>query len=97
MHEFIVHLKGLNAPAAVGNKARRRALPCPPTRVARPPTHVCTWTCYLNISRTIHALIAALTTELQHKIDLVRTYAVRSSANIEDGLTYSFAGQSKAC
>ena len=43
-----------------------------------------------------HDLIPALTAELQQKIDLARVYAVRSSANIEDGLTYSFAGQFKS-
>jgi pyruvate,water dikinase len=43
-----------------------------------------------------HAFISALSAELQQKIDLARAYAVRSSANIEDGLTHSFAGQFKS-
>lgn len=95
MHEYIVHLKGSRLPADVGNKAcRLHFLARHGYRV--PSTHVCSWNAYLKYLQNDHNLIAALTTELQRKIDLKRAYAVRSSANIEDGLTYSFAGQFKS-
>jgi phosphohistidine swiveling domain-containing protein len=95
MHEFIVHLNESRPPASVGNKAcRLHFLAQHGYRVPR--THVCTWNAYLKYVQNDHDLIPALTTEIQRKIDLARAYAVRSSANIEDGLTFSFAGQFKS-
>src|SRR5512136_373660 len=95
MHEYIVHLNGSRLPANVGNKAcRLHFLAKHGYRV--PSTHVCSWNAYLKYLQNDHNLIAALSTELQRKIDLARAYAVRSSANIEDGLTFSFAGQFKS-
>jgi phosphohistidine swiveling domain-containing protein len=95
MHEYIVHLNGSRLPADVGNKAcRLHFLARHGYRVPR--THVCTWNAYLKYVQNDHDLILALTTEIQRKIDLARAYAVRSSANIEDGLTFSFAGQFKS-
>ena len=95
MHEYIVHLNGSRLPADVGNKAcRLHFLAGHGYRVPR--THVCTWNAYLKYVQNEHDFIPALTAELQRKIDLARAYAVRSSANIEDGLTYSFAGQFKS-
>jgi phosphohistidine swiveling domain-containing protein len=95
MHEYIVHLKGSRLPAGVGNKAcRLHFLAQHGYRV--PSTHVCTWNAYLQYVQNDHSLITTLTAELHRKIDLARAYAVRSSANIEDGLTHSFAGQFKS-
>jgi phosphohistidine swiveling domain-containing protein len=95
MHEYIVHLNGSRLPPAVGNKAcRLHFLVGHGYRVPR--THVCTWNAYLKYVQNEHDFIPALTAELERKIDLARAYAVRSSANIEDGLTYSFAGQFKS-
>ena len=94
MQGYIVHLNGARLPPAVGNKASRvHFLARHGFRV--PVTHVCTWNAYLKYLEDDHSLITALTNELQQKIDLARAYAVRWSANIEDGLTYSFAGQFK--
>jgi phosphohistidine swiveling domain-containing protein len=95
MYEYIVHLNGSSLPPAVGNKAcRLHFLAGHGYRVPR--THVCTWNAYLKYVQNEHDLIPALTAELLRKIDLARAYAVRSSANIEDGLTISFAGQFKS-
>ena len=95
MHQYIVQLKGSRLPPDVGNKASRlHFLAQHGYRV--PLTHVCTWKAYLQYVQDNHLLIPALTAELRQKIDLARAYAVRSSANVEDGLTYSFAGQFKS-
>jgi phosphohistidine swiveling domain-containing protein len=95
MYRYIVDLRASRLPADVGNKASRlHFLAQHGYRVPR--THVCTWQAYLKYGQNDHSLIPALNAELQQKIDLARAYAVRSSANIEDGLTYSFAGQFKS-
>jgi phosphohistidine swiveling domain-containing protein len=95
MHEYIVHLSGSRPPAGVGNKAcRLHFLARHGYRVPR--THVCTWHAYQKYLQDDHDLIPALTAELHRKFDPARAYAVRSSANIEDGLTFSFAGQFKS-
>lgn len=95
MHDYIIRLNGSRLPPAVGNKAGRlHFLARHGYRV--PATHVCNWNAYLHYLQNDHALITALSHELPRKIDLATAYAIRSSANIEDGLAYSFAGQFKS-
>ncbi len=61
-----------------------------------PVTHVCTWDAFLRYAADDVTLIEQLRSELAATLKPDRCYAVRSSANIEDGLDHSFAGQFKS-
>jgi phosphoenolpyruvate synthase/pyruvate phosphate dikinase len=61
-----------------------------------PRTFICTWAAYTQYLENDVAIAEALRTELATKVDKSRQYAVRSSANLEDGLDSSFAGQFKS-
>lgn len=61
-----------------------------------PRTFVCTWDAYHDYLADNPNLVGALQTELAAMLDPTKTYAVRSSANIEDSLERSFAGQFKS-
>lgn len=58
-----------------------------------PVTHVCVWDAFEAALRDETAVITALRSEIEQKLDLSKAYAVRSSANVEDGGRFSFAGQ----
>jgi len=58
-----------------------------------PTTYVCTWDAYVRYLAGDAALMEALEAELSAELDIGRGYAVRSSANLEDDLDASFAGQ----
>ena len=60
-----------------------------------PSTYVCTWDAYERYLRDDVSLIEELRKELADTIDPSRTYAIRSSANLEDSKLLSFAGQFK--
>jgi len=61
-----------------------------------PLTYVCTWDAYARYIEGDAQTIEDLETELAAKLDSNKRYAVRSSANLEDGLDLSFAGQFKS-
>ncbi len=61
-----------------------------------PTTYVCTWAAHMRYLENDPAIAEALRTELATKVDMSRHYAVRSSANMEDGPDSSFAGQFKS-
>lgn len=58
-----------------------------------PKSWVISWHafCAANVDRA--PVLERLRAQLKQKLDLSKSYAVRSSANIEDGKTHSFAGQ----
>jgi pyruvate,water dikinase len=58
-----------------------------------PRTYVCTWEAYRRWAQGDHRVIAELRDELAQTLDRGGTYAVRSSANVEDAGAHSFAGQ----
>lgn len=58
-----------------------------------PLTYVCTWDAYARYIECDAQTIEDLESELAAKLDSNKRYAVRSSANLEDGLDLSFAGQ----
>jgi phosphohistidine swiveling domain-containing protein len=58
-----------------------------------PVTHVCCWEAYEAYVQGEQSISHDLREELNQKLDLSKNYAVRSSANIEDGFFVSFAGQ----
>ncbi len=58
-----------------------------------PITHICVWDAYDAFLADKSSILAAIKQEITQKLDLSKSYAVRSSANVEDGARYSFAGQ----
>ena len=60
-----------------------------------PFTYVCTWDAYERYLEDDVSLIEDVRRELADTIDPNRTYAIRSSANLEDSKLLSFAGQFK--
>ena len=58
-----------------------------------PKTHVCTWDAYLRWGQGDSTIADSIRGELVEKLDLSGSYAVRSSANVEDTNVHSFAGQ----
>lgn len=60
-----------------------------------PQTHVLTWEAYQRYLEDDIAVLDAVSAEIEEKLLPTRRYAVRSSANFEDSLEHSFAGQFK--
>ena len=58
-----------------------------------PLTYVCTWDAYVRYAQGDVQVVEEVGAELAAKIDHKKMYAVRSSANLEDGVDLSFAGQ----
>lgn len=90
--KFIASLHGKKIPASIGNKAESLHL-LKKKKYLIPEAHVCTWEAYENFTAGDSRVIDQLREELKHIIDDKSLYAVRSSANLEDSLEYSFAGQ----
>ncbi|MGZ9167206.1 MAG: PEP/pyruvate-binding domain-containing protein, partial [Anaerolineales bacterium] len=92
---LILDLRKRRLPASVGNKALNLS------RLYRsgiriPATRVCDGHAYQRYMQNDVSLVEELRLELARKLDADKCYAVRSSANSEDGLERSFAGQFKS-
>jgi len=92
MQTMILHLDNRPLPASAGNKARNLWL-LKRKKFAIPETHVCTWDAYVAFRQGETAVLQTLAVELAAIIRPGKLYAIRSSANIEDSLEHSFAGQ----
>ncbi|KAA3665314.1 MAG: hypothetical protein DWQ04_01240 [Chloroflexi bacterium] len=89
---LIYRLGERGMPKSIGNKASGlQALRTKGFRV--PNTMVCTWNAYQQYTQNQTDLLSQLQTELSENLKTNCTYAVRSSANVEDGFAHSFAGQ----
>lgn len=92
---LLINLERHRLPATVGNKAlnlhrlHRAGL-------KTPPTLVCVQDAYRRYMENDVSLIEELRLELGRKLDPIKCYAVRSSANVEDTRERSFAGQFKS-
>jgi phosphohistidine swiveling domain-containing protein len=90
--KYLVNLHTKKPPASIGNKAAslhqlwKKGYPIP-------NTYVCTWDAFQDDQRQVEEVLASLRLELSQVLAPDRAYAVRSSANIEDSLERSFAGQ----
>ncbi len=58
-----------------------------------PKTYALSWDAYLDLNQGNEAVLQAISAEIRQKLDLEASYAVRSSADVEDSSDYSFAGQ----
>ncbi len=91
-NRYIFNLDEKYLPGSIGNKAKQlRRLR--DKRFPIPNTYVCTWDAHSNFMQGEPDLLPKLLDELKALIDANLNYAVRSSANLEDGLDSSFAGQ----
>jgi len=89
---YIVYLNSNNLPDSIGNKAKNLKL-LHDKHIRIPDTYVCTWEAFLAYQRDGGKVLEQLKNELEKILKPEQTYAVRSSANVEDSLAYSFAGQ----
>ncbi len=89
---YIFPLDTRRQPEAIGNKAAG-LFELNSKHFLIPYTVVCTWHAYLDYSARGNSVIEDLRLELQSIIKDRFAYAVRSSANVEDSLEQSFAGQ----
>jgi pyruvate,water dikinase len=93
--KYIIDLNHQGVPKTIGNKAlnlRRLA----EIGVRIPKTYVVNWEAYRRYLGDDVKLVEELQQELSHTLKPELLYAVRSSANIEDSLGRSFAGQFKS-
>ena len=91
---YLVDLTERCLPHTIGNKASQlRRLMERGVRI--PTTMVCTWDAYQRYLDNDLNMVAELRAELYSRLKPTQVYAVRSSANIEDSLERSFAGQFK--
>lgn len=92
---LIINVTKRKPPASVGNKAvNLRKLAGIGMRT--PQTYAIKWEAYQRYIKDDDRLIDELRAEIAETIDPGKTYAVRSSANIEDSMDRSFAGQFKS-
>ena len=92
---LIIDVTRRKPPVSVGNKAvnlRKLA----GIGMKTPQTYAIKWEAYQRYVKDDDLLIDELKAEIAETIDPGKTYAVRSSANIEDSMDRSFAGQFKS-
>ncbi|MBN1452471.1 MAG: hypothetical protein JW963_15755 [Anaerolineales bacterium] len=93
--KYIIDLSHRGVPKTIGNKALNlRQLAEISIRI--PKTYVVNWEAYRRYLDDDVKLVDELQRELSHILKPGSLYAIRSSANIEDSLERSFAGQFKS-
>jgi len=92
--EIVLSLDSTPLPETVGSKAMNLAR-LKGKGYQIPKTFACTWEAYLLYKQNDPAILSQLQNELTLLLNPDLSYAVRSSANIEDNLEHSFAGQFK--
>jgi pyruvate,water dikinase len=93
--QYILNLREVRHPRKIGSKGKFLKFLIE-KHFRTPMTYVCTWDAYLRYLKNDASLLSIIGDELSRVIDGNKHYAVRSSANIEDGSEYSFAGQFKS-
>jgi len=92
--KYIYPLDRFHLPLSAGSKALnlRRLMKL---GMRTPVTYICDWEAHHRHLEGDENLAAVLKDELKRFIKAEKNYAVRSSANLEDSLEQSFAGQFK--
>jgi pyruvate,water dikinase len=93
--QYIYNLREKKIPENIGGKARNLSFLLQ-KKFQIPETYVCTWDAHSHYLQNENQVKAFIKEELVKKLDEGKHYAIRSSANIEDGEQYSFAGQFKS-
>jgi pyruvate,water dikinase len=92
---YIYNLKDLKRSSHIGNKAQS-LLFLVKKKFAVPNTWVCSWDAFAEFRSGSSQVLRRVAEELSAQVDMSRSYAVRSSANVEDSENLSFAGQFKS-
>jgi phosphohistidine swiveling domain-containing protein len=92
---YIFSLEETDRIQGIGNKAKNLRF-LANKGFPTPVTYVCTWDAHARYVQDDVQIVEALKAELAAKLDGEKKYAVRSSANFEDSLDSSFAGQFKS-
>ena len=92
MKNYILPLAAIKDKDGTGNKARNLRF-LARHGFAIPLTFVCTWDAFSRYESGDTTVLPALRAEIRARLDLNLRYAVRSSADMEDSLESSFAGQ----
>jgi len=90
--KYLVSLHTARLPDCIGNKALNLHRLWK-KKFNIPKTYICTWNAHLDYQRLGNAVIDSLSKELEQSLTPGRSYAVRSSASLEDSGDRSFAGQ----
>jgi pyruvate,water dikinase len=90
--DYIYHLQDKRLPHSVGNKAMN-IWHLSEKGFLVPDTYILTWDAFLAYQRKGAAIMEEIKSRLEQVLDPEQRYAVRSSADVEDSLDYSFAGQ----
>ena len=92
---LLIKIQNGSLPESAGNKALNlHRLQKAGIRI--PPAFVCDWNLYHRYVNDDVSLVDELRLDLSRNLDPDKRYAVRSSANIEDSVDRSFAGQFKS-
>lgn len=90
----LVHLQDRNLPPSIGNKAKNlRTLSKIGMKI--PFTYVIPWEVFDQYQAKDDSVVQDLKTKITDELTPSKRYAIRSSANVEDSLQHSFAGQFK--
>ena len=89
---YIFKLSEKRLPNSIGNKAANLRYLWEKNFLI-PDTQVCSWQAYMDYIKQGNSVLAAIRDELGRYIKPKLSYAIRSSANFEDDLQHSFAGQ----
>jgi len=92
---YIFNLREEKLPSRIGSKARNLKFLLE-KGFKIPETYVCTWDAYHYYLLNSSQVHDSIKDQLSKSINPNRYYAVRSSANSEDGQNHSFAGQFKS-
>jgi len=92
--QYIFALEKQQLPESIGNKAGYLGMLLG-KGFRIPETYVLTWDAYQKYQQSDQTILSTIEAELEQVFKPGRSYALRSSANVEDGLERSFAGQFK--
>lgn len=91
-HSIIYHLQSREQPERIGNKARNLKSLMEIHKLHIPDSWVVPWDVYQRYQTGDELVLEELESAIQHHLDLSKSYAVRSSSNIEDASFHSYAG-----
>jgi len=93
--QYICDLRDKKVSQNIGSKAQNLRYLIE-NKFKTPKTFVCTWDAHKHYLKNDCQITEIIKHELSKKINKNCYYAIRSSTNIEDGHSYSFAGQFKS-
>jgi len=91
-HSIIYHLQSREQPEQIGNKARNLQSLMEIRKIHIPDSWVIPWDVYQRYQTGGELVLREIDSAIHHHLDLSKSYAVRSSSNIEDASFHSYAG-----